>query len=82
MGEGGSECVSQLIKMQTVRTTAILTETQKTAQTDDKKGINSTAIEKLSHYSIETECNFRFGTCLFIGFSFLFFFLFGQSKKR
>ena len=50
MGEGGSECVSQLIKFQTVRTAAILSETQKTAQTDDKKGINSTAIEKLSHY--------------------------------
>ena len=50
MGEGGSECVSQLIKIQTVRTAAILSETQKTAQTDDKKGINSTAIEKLSHY--------------------------------
>ena len=39
MGEGGSECVSQLIKIQTVRTAAILSETQKTAQTDDKKGI-------------------------------------------
>lgn len=50
MGEGGSECVSQLLKIQTVRTAAILSETQKTAQTDDKKGINSTAIEKLSHY--------------------------------
>ena len=50
MGEGGSECVSQLIKFQTVRTAAILSETQKTAQTDDKKGINSTAIEKLSHF--------------------------------
>ena len=51
MGEGGgSECVSQLIKIQTVRTAAILSETQKTAQTDDKKGINSTATEKLSHY--------------------------------
>ena len=50
MGERGSECVSQLIKIQTVRTAAILSETQKTAQTDDKKDINSTATEKLSHY--------------------------------
>ena len=50
MGEGGSECVSQLLKIQTVRTAAILSETQKTAQNDDKKGINNTATEKLSHY--------------------------------
>ena len=50
MGEGGSERVSQLIKIQTVRTAAILSETWKTAQTDDKKGINNTATEKLSHY--------------------------------
>ena len=50
MGERGSECVSQLIKIQTVRTAAILSETQKNAQTDDKKGINNTATEKLSHY--------------------------------
>ena len=60
MGERGSECVSQLIKIQTVRTAAILSETQKNAQTDDKKGINNTATEKLSHYWNGVQFLFRY----------------------
>ena len=77
MGEGGGECVSQLIKILALRTAAILSETQKTAQTDDKKGINNTAIEKFSHYWNVAQFLFWY----FFIYSFFFFFFLVRPKK-